>query len=855
MTVIDLAGNQNSTATRTIVLDITNPTAFNLSYPDNNTVSHNATPALNWDDTIDVNFDNYTIQVDADVNFGSVDYSYSTTGSVTNSSFEVTSSWEVGIKYYWRVIAYDKASNNYITDSFVYTIPLTITIVNPINSSTLSDTTTWTYINITTEVNSDCVYNLTNSSFEFHEGTLFDITGTTEHSFNFSNYTGLVGGENYTLFYLCNSSRGVVSPNSTTHVFSVGEDTSPPVITNISITANLSSGETTVIRVNVTDDFLKDVWLELNDTNGNLANYTMNQETGTDFYNVSYEAGKIGIYYYRIFANDNLGNENNSGFLNYTVSLPNATTQDNAAPSTALPSSVVLISDVFNNTDLLKGVSVYLNSDSEFIYHQSYPQNQSLGDISADSLTTSRWFVAVPNTEATYTLNITYRDNHSNSWTSSSFQIQVIAGGGGVVDATFVDINSNTEVEVSSLYMAQILVKNITGDYENATNVEIKWVDSTGADNTGWLPYTSNVSTGIYNFTRTTPNSPTGQWLTEVRVTKNGNYYYDQQYWNLVGGLFDVETPVITDNTVDDIQATVLVNNTGNIDQDLTLEWTLTRTDTNDILVAASTTFLVVAEQVVTRTIDMSTSYIGEVKLTVLGTYSGTLQAGSYIVFNTAKEGAAPAPGGGGGGGRRCAEGYEMVDGSCQLITEAAEVEEGIPEELINISFKLDDSLIQSVDELLGIVTFESFGFVPMFVNLTFVIVDEEGNEVYRVLSNITVTTEEVLRWNYDDLGFLPDGKYTAIFTSLYNVYTQGGHENLQAGVFEEFRQEFEIGEEKGFFSVITGNVVGWMKNTWEWIVWALVLLLGLFWFVLWRRRKKKEKRGVKKKRTRRGLK
>ena len=146
------------------------------------------------------------------------------------------------------------------------------------------------------------------------------------------------------------------------------------------------------------------------------------------------------------------------------------------------------------------------------------------------------------------------------------------------------------------------------------------------------------------------------------------------------------------------------------------------------------------------------------------------------------------------------------------------EEETGIPSQLFDITFNLDDKLIQSVNELSGVVTFESFGLEPTPINLTFIILDESGNEVYREESSITVITEEVLRWKYETLQDLPEGKYTAILNTLYNV-----------DVSDEFRQEFEIGEERGI-------------SLWVWIVGGIVvgiLIIGLVWWIIKRKKRR----------------
>ncbi len=174
----------------------------------------------------------------------------------------------------------------------------------------------------------------------------------------------------------------------------------------------------------------------------------------------------------------------------------------------------------------------------------------------------------------------------------------------------------------------------------------------------------------------------------------------------------------------------------------------------------------------------------------------------------------------GGGGGCPLSLGYEIRDGKCVKIENVT-----IPSQLFDITFTLEDFLIQNVDELSGVVTFESFGKVPTPVDLVFIILDESGNEIYRVESDITVTTEEVLRWNYETLDDLPKGKYTVILETLYNV-----------DVFDEFRQEFEIGRER---KGIIGKAIDWIGGEAKWWlsgVLGLLIIGGFIWWLVWKR-------------------
>ncbi len=177
----------------------------------------------------------------------------------------------------------------------------------------------------------------------------------------------------------------------------------------------------------------------------------------------------------------------------------------------------------------------------------------------------------------------------------------------------------------------------------------------------------------------------------------------------------------------------------------------------------------------------------------------------------------------GGGGGLACKEGYKYINGTC------VEISEEIPEELFDITWNLEDYTIVGSNELTGIITFESFGNVPTFVDLIFIIKDEFGKIVYREENNITVTTEEVLRWKYENLEELPEGEYTAILETLYNT-----------GVSDEFKQRFKVGKEVDLLFDI--------KRNWVWYLSGLVatiLLVVLVWWLIKRFRNVRRKKSI----------
>ena len=127
------------------------------------------------------------------------------------------------------------------------------------------------------------------------------------------------------------------------------------------------------------------------------------------------------------------------------------------------------------------------------------------------------------------------------------------------------------------------------------------------------------------------------------------------------------------------------------------------------------------------------------------------------------------------------------------------------PSKLFDIRLDLDSISIKTSNELNSVTTFTSFGTVPTFVDLTYSILDSSGNEVYSEKGNVTVTTEQIVRKNFENLNLL-NGKYTLILTTVYG-------DNVK----DEFKQDFSVGETGIFqspksswiiFIIVLGGVV-----------------------------------------------
>jgi len=154
-----------------------------------------------------------------------------------------------------------------------------------------------------------------------------------------------------------------------------------------------------------------------------------------------------------------------------------------------------------------------------------------------------------------------------------------------------------------------------------------------------------------------------------------------------------------------------------------------------------------------------------------------------------------------------------------RTIEITVEDDEATLRKLFDISILLLSSIIENSDELLAIVTFQNFGDEPTTVNLTFIILDREGNEIHKEEEKITVITEERFRKSFEGLN-LPEGKYALVLNTLYNV-----------NVLDEFRQDFEISKKKKI-------------SLWSWIIIGIILVIIIFILLIVLTKKLRKKKG-----------
>ncbi len=146
--------------------------------------------------------------------------------------------------------------------------------------------------------------------------------------------------------------------------------------------------------------------------------------------------------------------------------------------------------------------------------------------------------------------------------------------------------------------------------------------------------------------------------------------------------------------------------------------------------------------------------------------------------------------------------------------------EELPPGQLFDIALEIDDTTIDDIKELVARVIFESFGTEPTPVDMTFVVENEKGTEIYRVLGNIVVETEAVFTQTFENVEInLSDGKYTLVLTTLYSEYVE-----------DEFRTDFWIGIKPPIW-----------QSAWYWVGVGGILLITTVVIVVIEKRKKRK--------------
>jgi hypothetical protein len=464
--------------------------------------------------------------------------------------------------------------------------------------------------------------NLTNHCTDPDSDT--STTNTCEYSWNTS---GLYG--TYYLMIQINdpTDSSSDSSDSSFDIKSI-QDNEPPQILNHQIESSLHSGKATTINTTITDDNELTTKIQFNYTSTNI---TLTQENST-FFETTFYAPQPGTHAYKIIATDIMGNTNETEWQTFTVSMPNATIINQTAPTTALPYSTIKITTIILANSSLRNLYAYLNTPEDFTFLTYYPQNAYIGNLSEDETGTATWFLSVPIQENTYTLNITYSDPYTNTWQSDDIEISVATSNENGYTTT---ISGYPEVIKGNPYYVETSFLQ-SGIPTNPDTAKITLINPAGLT-TGELDLTQeNIGEYSYNYS-VTSESTEGIWQTIINFTKSEISYIAQEYWKVLGSLFDVREVTVNNAQTPNLNISVTLENIGTATSDMNLQWNLTREDTGEILTSGSDEIGVNPTETIIHNIYPETSYIGQVRITFLGSYGEdhSQKAGAYKIFST----------------------------------------------------------------------------------------------------------------------------------------------------------------------------------------------------------------------------
>ncbi len=305
----DSAGNFNTASTQLKVRDTTPPSAFGLLTPADGTRSNVLNPTLTWQDTVEPDFNNYTIDLSSSNSFSFVNFSYKAGGNASNSSFTVTTALTPGINWTWRVTAYDKSNNSRLSlnqfryETFVNTPPTVPNLTSPANNTEQI----YNNINFTWNASTDADNDNINYELIVAKDTSFTQVDL--------NVTG-IGATYYSLLQNASAlSRGVRYWRVRAYDGANFSDYSAymqlrSIVAILNITSPLNNsvfypGNTTAITINVLNgsDWVNNSFVTLNGTNYTLSNSSGGWTVNLTFPQLTARYLNITAYAYNSTAN------------------------------------------------------------------------------------------------------------------------------------------------------------------------------------------------------------------------------------------------------------------------------------------------------------------------------------------------------------------------------------------------------------------------------------------------------------------------------------------------------------------------------------------------------------------------
>lgn len=450
------------------------------------------------------------------------------------------------------------------------------------------------------------------------------------------------------------STPGIYSVNVTAYKFSYANATNSTNFTyivgpEITIYVTNKSEQFQPVQINTT---VKDVlgvginWTKINVTmpNGTITQNNMIKisEVGTEsnwtiWYNGTWGNTSLrGIYNVTVYSMDNVSNigTSNTSFKVYALLNVTIQTQKNTYYQGDTGRIKYLIGDA--NENPLSNVSVtskIINPNGTLIWNETgiTDQNGTIEPLPTFELTSDD-----PIGQYTLYSFTNFYDSLSNITISKennyNFSVQEKPAAIGILT---LDLEAPTEIATGNNLSISATVTDGTKNTD-VDSAKANLYNSLGILVLGNIPMI-RTDTGVYYLSYNTSAWTQGIYKWTVTVTKGSNTLEKEIFTNLIGGPFDVKNITIVNNTIPNLVINVTIENTGSAEQDVNVEWNLTRLDTGSSLASGLDTIKISALSTVTHTVNPSTTYVGDVKITFLLYYSGTEKAGAYKTFSTSE--------------------------------------------------------------------------------------------------------------------------------------------------------------------------------------------------------------------------
>jgi len=303
------------------------------------------------------------------------------------------------------------------------------------------------------EANDDGVYEYGNYSNNHSVDLLFKIFDIIRYRTSFNATEGANSIKVY-----ANNTLGVMRSSVLIH-FTL--DSTAPYYRDIRESGDpVEVGSQITLWINVSDNIstVDTVLVEINKT----VNYSMTKATGSS-YNYTFIPNSTGVWFYRFFMNDSIGNSNVTGLYNFTA-------QDNTAPS------FIAINYTPNTTDMLdpnRSVSVSVNvSEGTILINVTLFYRESNGtswnNVTMQASGDYYHGKFIPNTENYWLFKIYAKDVYNNENTSDIINLSIFYDWNWTI--TPLEFDPVGAVIGTNATVGNLTINN-TGDYNLLINV------------------------------------------------------------------------------------------------------------------------------------------------------------------------------------------------------------------------------------------------------------------------------------------------------------------------------------------------------------------------------------------------